>query len=172
MQYRPPNAYQEFSSTNHFGLMHGLVYINKTCLLSGACIQSSINTTVLLQYDVREAGKPGGGGEYEVQLGFGWTNGVVLQLIEKYADKLHFPLTDTTPETPTPMLSLEALYLIIFGTALAVIVIVAIVWNFPRCSSIVSPPYRCLRWLAALVCLTSAATSKPHMLQKRLSKCV
>ena len=102
-------------------------------------------TTIVLQYDVREAGKPGGGGEYEVQLGFGWTNGVVLQLIEKYADKLHFPLTDTTPETPTPMLSLEALYLIIFGTALAVIVIVAIVWNFPRCGSIVSPPYRCLR---------------------------
>ena len=101
----------------------------------------------MLQYDVREAGKPGGGGEYEVQLGFGWTNGVVLQLIEKYADKLHFPLTDTpeATETPTRTLSLEVLYLIIFGTALAIIVIVAIVWNSPRCGSLVSPPYRCLR---------------------------
>uniref|UniRef100_A0A7E4USK8 Trehalase n=1 Tax=Panagrellus redivivus TaxID=6233 RepID=A0A7E4USK8_PANRE len=28
----------------------------------------------------------GGGGEYEVQKGFGWTNGVILDLLEKYGD--------------------------------------------------------------------------------------
>ena len=35
------------------------------------------------KYDVDYKGIPGGGGEYDVQLGFGWTNGVVLQLVMK-----------------------------------------------------------------------------------------
>ncbi|CAL9684359.1 unnamed protein product [Knipowitschia caucasica] len=36
------------------------------------------------KYDVNGDGKPGGGGEYEVQLGFGWTNGVALQLLDQF----------------------------------------------------------------------------------------
>nr|XP_001336187.3 trehalase [Danio rerio] len=40
------------------------------------------------KYDVSGDGKPGGGGEYEVQLGFGWTNGVALQLLDQYGDRL------------------------------------------------------------------------------------
>ena len=35
-----------------------------------------------------EPGSPGGGGEYSVQKGFGWTNAVVLMLIDKYADTI------------------------------------------------------------------------------------
>lgn len=39
------------------------------------------------KYDVRYGdGRPGGGGEYQVQEGFGWTNGVVLDLLLKYSD--------------------------------------------------------------------------------------
>ncbi|VDN50262.1 unnamed protein product [Dracunculus medinensis] len=30
----------------------------------------------------------GSGGEYEVQTGFGWTNGVILDLLDKYGDKM------------------------------------------------------------------------------------
>jgi alpha,alpha-trehalase len=30
------------------------------------------------------AGGAGGGGEYSVQLGFGWTNGAVLDLLHQY----------------------------------------------------------------------------------------
>ncbi|KAI6179725.1 Trehalase [Aphelenchoides besseyi] len=30
----------------------------------------------------------GGGGEYEVQKGFGWTNGVILDLLDRYGEKL------------------------------------------------------------------------------------
>jgi alpha,alpha-trehalase len=38
------------------------------------------------KYDARVMGsKPGGGGEYAPQRGFGWTNGVVLFFLEKYA---------------------------------------------------------------------------------------
>ncbi|XP_023817400.1 trehalase [Oryzias latipes] len=40
------------------------------------------------KYDVNGDGKPGGGGEYEVQLGFGWTNGVALQLLQQYGASL------------------------------------------------------------------------------------
>ncbi|XP_069470509.1 trehalase [Ambystoma mexicanum] len=40
------------------------------------------------KYDVTNDGKPGGGGEYDVQEGFGWTNGVVLQLLDRYGAQL------------------------------------------------------------------------------------
>ncbi|GAA4320862.1 alpha,alpha-trehalase TreA [Flaviaesturariibacter amylovorans] len=36
------------------------------------------------KYDVVNAAKPGGGGEYPTQDGFGWTNGVLLALMKKY----------------------------------------------------------------------------------------
>ncbi|KAG7471160.1 hypothetical protein MATL_G00121430 [Megalops atlanticus] len=48
------------------------------------------------KYDVNGDGKPGGGGEYEVQLGFGWTNGVALQLLEKFGDRLVSSSTSLT----------------------------------------------------------------------------
>lgn len=43
---------------------------------------------VFLQYDATVSGGHGGGGEYEVQLGFGWSNGLVLDLLDKYGDRL------------------------------------------------------------------------------------
>ncbi|OLY81013.1 Trehalase [Smittium mucronatum] len=36
-------------------------------------------------------GFPAGGGEYQVQAGFGWTNGVVLWLINTFGDSLNIP---------------------------------------------------------------------------------
>ncbi|WP_420144317.1 alpha,alpha-trehalase TreF [Sphingobium sp.] len=40
---------------------------------------------MLEKYDVEER-KPGGGGEYPLQDGFGWTNGVTSALLERYPD--------------------------------------------------------------------------------------
>ncbi|XP_069324970.1 trehalase [Eulemur rufifrons] len=40
------------------------------------------------KYDISNGGQPGGGGEYEVQEGFGWTNGEVLMLLDCYGDRL------------------------------------------------------------------------------------
>ncbi|XP_075695034.1 trehalase [Rhinoderma darwinii] len=40
------------------------------------------------KYNVEGDGKPGGGGEYEVQLGFGWSNGVIMQLLDLYGSRL------------------------------------------------------------------------------------
>lgn len=39
------------------------------------------------KYNVTTRGNPGGGGEYTVQDGFGWTNGVVLHLLQLYGNK-------------------------------------------------------------------------------------
>ena len=41
------------------------------------------------KYDVTVIGLPGGGGEYDVQLGFGWTNGVALELLKMYGSRLN-----------------------------------------------------------------------------------
>jgi len=38
------------------------------------------------KYDVTAVGKPGGGGEYPTQDGFGWTNGVMRELMAEYPD--------------------------------------------------------------------------------------
>jgi len=35
-----------------------------------------------------ELGGNGGGGEYEVQKGFGWTNGVILDFLDRYGSTL------------------------------------------------------------------------------------
>ncbi|CAB3363628.1 Hypothetical predicted protein [Cloeon dipterum] len=40
------------------------------------------------KYDATVVGGYGGGGEYELQLGFGWTNGVIMDLLAKYGDRL------------------------------------------------------------------------------------
>ncbi|TKR96298.1 hypothetical protein L596_010340 [Steinernema carpocapsae] len=39
----------------------------------------------------------GSGGEYEVQTGFGWTNGVILDLLDKYGDKMHSTASKSVP---------------------------------------------------------------------------
>ncbi|XP_030833621.1 trehalase [Strongylocentrotus purpuratus] len=40
------------------------------------------------KYDVEKQGVPGHGGEYAVQAGFGWTNGVIMSLLDHYGDQL------------------------------------------------------------------------------------
>lgn len=36
------------------------------------------------KFNVKKIGQAGGGGEYTVQAGFGWTNGVTLLLLKEY----------------------------------------------------------------------------------------
>ncbi|ORX96141.1 glycoside hydrolase [Basidiobolus meristosporus CBS 931.73] len=43
------------------------------------------------KFDVTRLGVAGGGGEYEVQDGFGWTNGVTLWTLNLWGDKLKYP---------------------------------------------------------------------------------
>nr|AGK89798.1 soluble trehalase [Apolygus lucorum] len=50
----------------------------------------AFNSTAAMfeKYDATVAGGHGGGGEYEVQFGFGWSNGVIMELLAKYGDRL------------------------------------------------------------------------------------
>lgn len=47
-----------------------------------------ISFCFVFQYDATVPGGFGGGGEYDVQKGFGWSNGVVINLLWRYSDKL------------------------------------------------------------------------------------
>uniref|UniRef100_A0A8C9YIA9 Trehalase n=1 Tax=Sander lucioperca TaxID=283035 RepID=A0A8C9YIA9_SANLU len=55
------------------------------------------------KYDVNGDGKPGAGGEYQVQLGFGWTNGVALQLLDQYGLRLVSGSRRVTPGLLLPL---------------------------------------------------------------------
>lgn len=44
------------------------------------------------KYDVEACGKIGGGGEYTTQTGFGWSNGVVLALLEEFGWSMNMPI--------------------------------------------------------------------------------
>ncbi|KAJ8983512.1 hypothetical protein NQ317_012003 [Molorchus minor] len=50
------------------------------------------------KYDATVPGGHGGGGEYEIQLGFGWTNGIIMDLLHRYAGEL---TADDPPPTTT-----------------------------------------------------------------------
>lgn len=61
-----------------------------------------------LQYNVTVVGKAGGGGEYEVQPGFGWSNGVAMRLLELFGDRLT-PAEENSAASPTQSLVLGLL---------------------------------------------------------------
>lgn len=42
---------------------------------------------VFQQYDATLSGGHGSGGEYEVQMGFGWTNGIIMEFLQKYGSR-------------------------------------------------------------------------------------
>ncbi|XP_032361857.1 trehalase [Etheostoma spectabile] len=63
------------------------------------------------KYDVNGDGKPGGGGEYQVQLGFGWTNGVALQLLDQYGPRLVSGSSRVSPGLLLPLVLSAALRL-------------------------------------------------------------
>ncbi len=56
---------------------------------------------------------PGAGGEYDVQDGFGWTNGVYLDLISKYGDQV------STSDFPSGSSRAKPIYAIVLGTVAA-----------------------------------------------------
>ncbi|CAG9786381.1 unnamed protein product [Diatraea saccharalis] len=54
-----------------------------------ACFKGfSVNKQMFEKYDAEVPGQFGGGGEYKVQSGFGWSNGVVLEFLAKYGRRM------------------------------------------------------------------------------------
>lgn len=56
------------------------------------------------KYVATEFGASGSGGEYEVQKGFGWSNGVILDLLNRYGATLKSagPRTNFIVKVPSP----------------------------------------------------------------------
>ncbi|XP_035793158.1 trehalase-like isoform X1 [Anopheles albimanus] len=54
------------------------------------------------KYDAQELGGHGGGGEYDVQTGFGWTNGAAMDLMNKYGDRMTTAHAVQPTTTPAP----------------------------------------------------------------------
>jgi hypothetical protein len=63
------------------------------------------------KYDAGVPGRPGGDGEYPVQTGFGWSNGVVLMLLEEYGwhPELDGTLLELCPLKAVPMAADESI---------------------------------------------------------------
>ncbi|GAB0092045.1 Trehalase [Sergentomyia squamirostris] len=69
------------------------------------------------KYNAEEFGGHGHGGEYEVQIGFGWSNGVIIELLDKYGGVLSAPGSSADGLQPFSAFFIAALAL--FGTILS-----------------------------------------------------
>uniref|UniRef100_A0A146LQW6 Trehalase n=1 Tax=Lygus hesperus TaxID=30085 RepID=A0A146LQW6_LYGHE len=84
----------------------------------------AFNSTAAMfeKYDATVVGGHGGGGEYEVQFGFGWSNGVIMELLAKYGDRLSvskiFKL-DTFVSTPSSIQKASFFNIFLAQTAVA-----------------------------------------------------
>ena len=81
------------------------------------------------KYNVETKGKAGHGGEYVIQTGFGWTNGVILDFLHKYGDVLESPESSSNSGSYflSPILmqsppSIGRLPLVLFGASYLFIV--------------------------------------------------
>jgi alpha,alpha-trehalase len=71
-----------------------------TRFLDGVMAVFAADGKLVEKYDV-QAGLTGGGGEYPLQDGFGWTNGVTLLLLDRYAGAPEeAPATEVAPPPP------------------------------------------------------------------------
>ena len=75
------------------------------------------------KFNVSVHGAPGGGGEYKIQIGFGWTNGVVLDLLRRYPDKLVSGEDLTTPSSRPVVKARGCTVLLTFAVLLCSIVL-------------------------------------------------
>ena len=57
------------------------------------------------KYNVEIVGAPGGGGEYDVQLGFGWTNGVALRFLTHFGGRLSSIPNGASPGITNPSMA-------------------------------------------------------------------
>ena len=58
---------------------------------------------VFEKYHAEMVGYPGRGGEYIVQEGFGWSNGVILWMLNQFGSVLHAPICPAVPFRVKPL---------------------------------------------------------------------
>ncbi len=88
----PPSQHMIVSGLNKTGNIHAQrlafrIARNYTLVTMTSCRRGQA-CMIFEKYNPVVRGEAGGGGEYEVQLGFGWTNGVLIDFIATYGDDL------------------------------------------------------------------------------------
>ena len=91
-QWDFPNVW----APNQYSVVHGLLKHNHDDLALSIArkffksVHSGWKRTgcIYEKYSAVYSGERGSGGEYEVQSGFGWTNGVILSFIRTYKDQI------------------------------------------------------------------------------------
>lgn len=78
-----------------------------------------VKDTMFEKYNASKIGVPGGGGEYIVQEGFGWTNGVILSFLSEFGSILHVD-ESVCYSTLKPKYNLSIVLLIIVLAIIAV----------------------------------------------------
>ena len=86
----PPLEHMVVQGLEKTGLAHAkeMAFIIAERRVRGCYLNFLSKGHMFEKYDATSITKIGGGGEYEVQLGFGWTNGVILDFLDMYADRL------------------------------------------------------------------------------------
>ena len=88
----PSRIRDQFSTSSSPSEMHQAGFNLAKRFLENAFISWKKTGHMYEKYDVTENGKAGHGGEYDVQEGFGWTNGVILDFLAKYGHELTAPI--------------------------------------------------------------------------------
>jgi alpha,alpha-trehalase len=89
----PPLQYlliNSLNSINSIKISNFTLNIIQKWITTNYCSWKNSGGYMFEKYDVTKIGKPGEGGEYQVQTGFGWTNGVVLYLLQNYGEQLKY----------------------------------------------------------------------------------
>eukprot|EP00052_Salpingoeca_macrocollata_P015309 m.121867 g.121867 ORF g.121867 m.121867 type:complete len:613 (-) comp19643_c0_seq2:221-2059(-) len=74
------------------------------------------------KYNVESQGGAGGGGEYTIQTGFGWSCGTLLELMNMYGAQLQSPVPPPSPPSP-PALSVRSEIGLVVGIVVGLVVI-------------------------------------------------
>lgn len=83
---------ESFAKVNHPSIINMARDITNRWVTSNYCAWNAtfvdFGGVMFEKYNAKIIGMPGDGGEYQVQEGFGWTNGVILKLLKSYGNSL------------------------------------------------------------------------------------
>ncbi|XP_052753073.1 trehalase-like isoform X1 [Galleria mellonella] len=121
----PPLQYMVVMGLANTGLPDAMRYANE---IATKWVRSNFEvwkekTAMLEKYDATIFGGFGGGGEYVVQTGFGWTNGVVMSMLNRYGETLS--AADEFGTSPADNGAIYGAHVGASGVATAILVIAA-----------------------------------------------
>ena len=91
LEYARDNLIAKNCSTQDIDKMNAMILETAQKHVDSVYCSWTYEKAIFEKYDARYLGKAGGDGEYEVQSGFGWTNGVTLWMLNHFSQQLKEP---------------------------------------------------------------------------------